>query len=71
LLEAIIQLSLAFSLSGNAYLLLTLRRLKKQPPKKLDITAQELLHDLTRKGSATVQVSVIDSSKFLLWRGGE
>lgn len=36
----------------------------KEP--KLDITAQDLLHDLTRRGGAVLKVEVIDPTNLLL-----
>jgi len=44
-----------------AYLLRT-----KKPPKRLDVTAQDLLHDLTRNGTAVLRVEVIDPANLLL-----
>jgi len=44
-----------------AYLLRT-----KKPPKRLDVTAQDLLHDLTRTGTAVLRVEVIDPANLLL-----
>jgi hypothetical protein len=70
LLEAITQLALVFSLSGNVFLAISLRRLKEKPKQPVpDLTAQDLIHDLTRRGNATVRIEVVDASKFLLWRG--
>jgi len=61
---------LALSLSGNVALttLLLFRAKKKPPTPKLDLTAQDLLHDLTRRGFAVLKLDVIDPESILLRR---
>ena len=57
---------LLFGLSASANIsLLLLFRLHKRK-KKLDITAQDLLHDFTRRGAAILRVEVIDPSNLML-----
>lgn len=43
-----------------------LYRSKKRPPKKLSTTAEELLHEFTRNGSAVLRVQVIDQEQIFL-----
>jgi len=38
----------------------------RKPPKKLDVSAQDLLHDLTRRGTSVLRVEVIDPANLLL-----
>ena len=56
---------LGLSVASNLVLFIALRRSKKKPPPKLSITAEELLHDLTR-GQSVLRVQVIDPSAILL-----
>ncbi len=55
---------LGISISSNLALLLLLRNPKRK--KKLDITAQDLLHDFTRRGASILRVEVIDPSSLML-----
>lgn len=57
-------LLLAFSLSGNAFLAFQLRQVKKKP--RPTTGAEDLLHDLTRRGSAVIRVEVIDPANIFL-----
>ena len=55
----------ALAFIGDAALLaLLLRRPKKT--RKYDLTAQDLLHDLTRRGAAILKVEVIDPANLML-----
>ncbi len=38
----------------------------KKPPRRYDLTAQDLLHDLTHRGSAILKVEVIDAANLML-----
>ncbi len=38
----------------------------RKPQKKLDVSAQDLLHDLSRHGNAVIKVEVIDAANLLL-----
>ncbi len=49
----------------NGFLAYRLRT-SRRSTRKLDISAQDLLHDLTRKGSAILKVDVIDAENLLL-----
>ncbi len=51
------------SLSANAYLL---RRKPKKLKQSPDITAADLLHDLTKRGQALIKIEVIDAANLLL-----
>lgn len=55
-------------LAANVALAVLLARaLKKPPPKEtFDVTAQDLLHDLTRRGAAILRVEVIDPTHLML-----
>jgi hypothetical protein len=55
---------LLISLAGNAFQAYLARNTRKKP--RLDLSAQELLHDLTRRGGAVVKVEVIDAANLLL-----
>jgi len=54
----------AFSGLGNAIFFVKSRKKNKDP--RLDLTAQDLLHDLTRRGVAILKVEVIDPSRLML-----
>lgn len=43
-------------------------RARKTPAKKLDVTANDLLHDLTGRGSAVLRVEVLDPEALLYRR---
>ena len=65
----IIPTFLAFSLVCNALLLFFLHRQKKTPRKpQLSMSAEDLLHDLTRRGTAVLKVEVIDPANLYLRR---
>lgn len=55
---------LGVSLGGNAFQTYLLRINKKKP--RLDTSALDLLHDLTRRGGAVLKVEVIDPANLLL-----
>ncbi len=55
---------LAISLAMYPALYFVMRR--RKPLKKLDLTAQDLLHDLTRRGAAIIKVEVIDAANLML-----
>lgn len=61
---------LAVSAILNATLAILLRKQKKTPRKpQLSLSAEDLLHDLTRSGSAVVRLEVIDPANLFLRRG--
>ncbi len=39
---------------------------RRKPKKKFDVSAQDLLHDLTRRGAAVLKIDVIDQENLLL-----
>lgn len=55
---------LGLSISGNAFQLY-LAKIKKKKPKP-DLSASDLLHDLTRRGQAIVRVEVMDATNLFL-----
>lgn len=57
-------LLLGISLAVLAFLAYLLR--SKKPTRRLDMTAQDLLHDLTQRGAAILKVEVIDAANLLL-----
>ena len=65
----ILTVALAIALLGDIVLgVLLVRAKKKTPTPKLDVTAQDLLHDLTRRGFAVLKLDVIDPDSILLRR---
>lgn len=50
-----------------AYLIVTNRKLKRTPTPTL--TAETLMHDLTRYGRGIVKIDVIDPSGLIQWKG--
>lgn len=56
---------LGVSLASNFVLLVLLRRKKRAKTRNYDITAADLLHDLTR-GPAVVRIEVIDAKNLFL-----
>ena len=54
---------LFISLSANAYFYRR-KPLKSEP--RLDVSASDLLHDLTRRGTSIVKIEVVDVSNLLL-----
>lgn len=56
---------LGSSLVGNGVLAFVLLRPRKKK-QKYDLTAQDLLHDLTRRGQAILRVEVIDAANLML-----
>jgi hypothetical protein len=59
---------MSVSILGNGILFYFLRRARKAPRarKNVDITAADLLHDLTGKGQAILRVTVLDPTSLLL-----
>ena len=55
---------LGCSVMANIALAIGMRLLKRR--KKLDITAQDLLHDFTRRGASILRVEIIDPSSLML-----
>ncbi len=47
-------------------LLFLLRQSRKKPPKKLTTSAEDLLHDLTKRGHAVLRVEVLDPEALFL-----
>ncbi len=62
--EAILLSVFSLSVAANVFFWLQLR--SKKTVKKLDLTAQDLLHDLTRRGAAVLKVEVIDAANLML-----
>jgi hypothetical protein len=60
----LISVLLAASVLFNAFQLYLAKINKKKP--KPDLTASDLLHDLTSRGRAVVRVEVIDSTNLFL-----
>ncbi len=55
------------SVLGNFYLGFQLSREMRRPKKRgADMTAADMLHDLTRRGQAILKVEVIDQENLLL-----
>lgn len=65
-MEPILGAALVASLALNGFLIYLAKSLRKKP--RPDLTAQELLHDLTRRGHAVLQVQVIDPEQIFLRR---
>lgn len=59
--------ALGLSLALNAIALFAVYRLRKSPPKRLDTTAQDLLHELTH-GGAVLRIDVLDKESLILRR---
>ena len=60
---------LAVSVLANAILVFLLHKQKKTPRKpQLSMGAEDLLHDLTKSGSAILRVEVIDPAQLYLRR---
>ena len=57
---------LVLSVGLNGFLAYLLKTTKKKP--RLDTTAQDLLHDLTRRGGVTLQIQVLDPDAIFLRR---
>ncbi len=67
MIPVVLTFCLALSLAGNGLLTYLLRTNKKKKPEPVpDITAQELLHDLTRQGSAVLRIQVLNTADILL-----
>lgn len=62
----LLAIALGVSAFANVLAVVVILKLRKKPQKKLEITAEDLLHDLTKRGAAVVRVSVIDPSNLLL-----
>jgi hypothetical protein len=63
-ISAVLLAILVASIAANAFQAHQARQLKRKP--KLDLTAQDLLHDLTRRGGAMLRVEVIDPANLML-----
>lgn len=50
----------------SCLLAVLLYRSRKRPPKRLSDSAEDLLHDLTKRGSAVLRVQVIDPEQIFL-----
>lgn len=55
----ILAIALGVSFSANLVAAVMIYRLKKSPPKRMDSTAQDLLHELTH-GGAVLRIDVLD-----------
>lgn len=62
-IPAILSAIFALSAAANVVLLISLRASRKKP--RPSITAENLMHDLTR-GQAVIRIEVIDPSAILL-----
>jgi hypothetical protein len=52
---------------GLAYFVIKLRKSKrKDQTPRYDVSAQDLIHDVTRRGQAVVRMEVLDPSAFFL-----
>ena len=58
-LGLLLGLSFLFNLSIPLYL-------RRKKPRGLDLNAQDLLHDLTTRGSTILRIEVIDQTNLLL-----
>lgn len=63
-MSAILLVLLVVSVCANAFQVYVARANKKKP--RLDVSAQDLLHDLTRRGGAVLRVEVIDPTNLML-----
>ncbi len=63
-ISGVLLFCLAASLAANGFQVYRARINKKR--RAPDITAQDLLHDLTRRGGAVIRVEVIDQAAFFL-----
>ena len=54
------------SLTLNWRLLRSLKTAKQHPKKRYSIEAEELLHDLTRNGTAVVKITPLDPSSLFI-----
>lgn len=63
----LIELALAVSLVGNVIFVVLLLLSRRRPPKRLDTSAQDLLHELTH-GGAVLRIDVLDKESLILRR---
>lgn len=63
----ILAIALGVSLFANFAFLVMIYRLRKSPPKRYDVTAQDLLHELTH-GGAVLRIDVLDKESLILRR---
>lgn len=68
LITPLLAVVLAISACLNAYQFVVFRRLRRAPPPRMTIEAEDLAHDLTTKGSAVVKMTVIDPANLILRR---
>lgn len=64
----ILEILLGLALLGYLPLIVLLVKSRKKPVPKYDATAQELLHDLTRRDGAVLRIDVINPDSILLRR---
>ncbi len=62
----LISTALTLSCLLNLWLAISYHQLRRKKPRKLDITATDLLHDFTHRGEAILRVSVLDAQNLLL-----
>jgi hypothetical protein len=58
--------ALALSVFGNLALIILLALSRRSPPRKKDITAEELLYDLLDRQQAILRVTVINPENLML-----
>ncbi len=63
-ISVVLLVCLLASLGANAFQAYVTKNIKKKPA--LDVSAQDLLHDLTRRGGAVLRVEVIDPTNLML-----
>jgi hypothetical protein len=70
MMDVLLQVALGISVGLHGLTGVAIYLSRRRPPKskKYDITAQDLLHDLTRGGQAILRIEVIDPAAFLLRR---
>ena len=59
---------LALSLAGNIFAIFKIRKIKKAPVATTD--ARDLLHDITTRGRAVLDIRVIDPENLFVVRRG-
>ena len=56
------------SLSANIFAIFKIKSIKKQPTQTMD--ARDLIHDITKRGRAVVQIQVLDPENLFVIRRG-